>query len=275
MEGLTRLQALRHDLENASRPPSRQEAEEFQFVLGALICFTAGGVLRPSSVSGLFVLQTSEDGATQVASIRAAGYANGALTMAIYHELSSTYILRLIAFKNQGAYLPNERLEFVLAKPVSSLLNFFVHVVRSHLSPLPSNTFAFVKHTDSRAGSWFESSRDGFGRLCGGDGGLDLGVSVQVIRHLVSTEAMRQRLTPLDRADIEAANLHSLEVADRYYVSPVVRADEEGASSRHQGTGRLLRGLGKGTPLCSRIPLKLAVLVTSLSSVCMVYGSVS
>ncbi len=48
-------------------------------------------------------------------------------------------------------------------------------------------------------------------------------------------------------ADLEAGNLRSVEVADRYYVSPIVRVGEEGASSRHQGHGHQIRGLGKST----------------------------
>jgi hypothetical protein len=104
---------------------------------------------------------------------------------------------------------------------------------------------------DERAGGWFESSRDGFGRLCGLSG-LHLGVSIQVIRHIVSTAAVHQNIPSEDRADLEAANLHTLEVAERYYVSPLVASSAAVGSA---DAGRFARGLGKRTFLFPISPL--------------------
>lgn len=233
------LQALRRELETGGRPPTREEAVKFQLGLGALISFTSGGVLRSSSVSGLFLLAGEDDGTTRVAAIRGAGY-EGALTMAVYNAEWSIHVLHLLAFKNDKSYASSERVQYVMARPVSDLLAFFMRAVRVHLQPLSTNSFVFVKHTGANAGSWFESSRDGFGRLCG-HFGLDLGASIQVIRHIVSTAAVVQDLPADERADIEAANLHTLEVAKRYYVSPLVASAALGSSQ----PGRLDRGLGK------------------------------
>lgn len=56
----------------------------------------------------------------------------------------------------------------------------------------------------------------------------------------------RQRWSPEDRADVCAANLHTIEVADAHYLNKQVAAD---ANLDRQGgpAGEFIRGLGKRT----------------------------
>ena len=51
---LAQLEKVAHDI-SSGIAPTRQIAEDFQPKLGALIAFTGGGVLRPGSVSSLFL----------------------------------------------------------------------------------------------------------------------------------------------------------------------------------------------------------------------------
>ena len=50
---LIELESLQREL--SQRVPTRQDAEFFQPRLGALIALTSGGILRPGSVSGLYM----------------------------------------------------------------------------------------------------------------------------------------------------------------------------------------------------------------------------
>jgi hypothetical protein len=50
---LIELESLQREL--SQRDPTRQDAEFFQPRLGALIALTSGGILRPGSVSGLYM----------------------------------------------------------------------------------------------------------------------------------------------------------------------------------------------------------------------------
>ena len=52
---LAHLEKVVLDISNRVSTPTRQVAEDFQPKLGTLIAFTGGCVLRPNSVSGLFL----------------------------------------------------------------------------------------------------------------------------------------------------------------------------------------------------------------------------
>ncbi len=52
---LAHLEKMARDISRGTITPTRQVAEDFQPNLGALIAFTGGGVLRPGSVSSLFL----------------------------------------------------------------------------------------------------------------------------------------------------------------------------------------------------------------------------
>ncbi len=218
---------------SASTAPSRVEAERFQSRLGALILFTAGGVLRPSSVSGLVMAGPGEDMKSVVDSIRLNGY-DGALTYATDDANSPCILLDLLAFKNMASYGAAKRLCYVLCPVVSELLRFYLRHLRSALKPSPLNRLAFVK----AGGTGFDSCRDGFGRVCG-EQGLLLGTSVRVVRHIISSAVARAGLDEGVRADICAANLHTVGVADRYYV---LNAQDH---ARPSHSGDFERGLGQ------------------------------
>jgi len=231
--------AALHELQEMKRQwtLSRLEAERFQYRLGALIVCSAGGVLRPSSVSGLVMASLGEDMKAAVDSIRRGGY-SGSLTYATDDGASSCILLNLLAFKNMASHDAAERLCYVLCPVVSDLLRFFHWHARPLLSnPLAGHRMTFVKPD----GSWFDSSRDGFGRLCG-EQGLVLGTSVRVVRHIISSAVVRAGLAKEVRADICAANLHTVAVADRYYV---VDAGQAGRSVESAAGGDFERGLGK------------------------------
>lgn len=55
IKALSFLNALVEEVINCGSLPRQEDAEAYQPKLGALIAFTGGGVLRPGSVSGLFV----------------------------------------------------------------------------------------------------------------------------------------------------------------------------------------------------------------------------
>ncbi len=233
-KAVTALELLQSMQRQWSGTVSLVEAERFQYRLGALILFTAGGVLRPSSVSGLVMAGPGEDMKSVVDSIRLNGY-DGALTYATNDVSCPCILLNLLAFKNMASYGAEERLCYVLCPVVSELLRFFVRHIRSALNPSPLNRLAFVKSN----GSWFDSCRDGFGRVCG-EKGLLLGTSVRVVRHIVSSAVARAGLDEGVRADICAANLHTVAVADRYYV---LNARDQAA--RPSRGGHFERGLGQ------------------------------
>lgn len=80
------------------------------------------------------------------------------------------------------------------------------------------------------------------------DYGLEL--SVRVIRHIVSTAVAQSNASAAERADMCAANLHSVAVADRYSV--VSRGDGDnhddgagGGEAVSPGRGDSMRGLGQ------------------------------
>ena len=66
---------------------------------------------------------------------------------------------------------------------------------------------------------------------------------------MANTFKIRSQLPSDDRADICAANLHSVDVATKYYVAAELVAECEGQSNT---AGDFVRGLGKST----RIVLK-------------------
>ena len=240
LETLRALQALqqRCDRDMATFVTS-DEAELFQYRLGSLLVFCGGGVLRPSSVAGLVM---SSNVAASIPSIRALGYM-GALAWAIEDSASHCILIHVVTFKNMASYAVSARICYVLSSVVSDLLMFFWRRVRPSLRPLPNNPFVFVKPGDGR---WFDVARgDRFGALCG-ERGLQWGTSVRVVRHVVSTAiADAVDVTPKTRADMCAANLHTVAVADRYYVVPTISAT---SSSEGRGlSGEFVNGLGKST----------------------------
>jgi hypothetical protein len=251
---------------SATVPPTFEEAELFQYRLGSLIAFTAGGVLRPSSVSGLVMARPDEDMKAVVASIRLNGY-DGALTYAVDDAASSCIHLNLLAFKNMASYGAKERLCYVLCPVVSELLRFFVRHVRSALKPSLLNRLVFVKSN----GSWFDSCRDGFGRVCG-EKGLLLGTSLRVVRHIVSSAVAGAGLDEGVRADICAANLHTVAVANRYYVANAQ------AQARPARLGDFERGLGQGMyclfPLRHRFQVQ-SLLRDDVCSVLVLHSAIS
>lgn len=56
LTALLELESLQSQLEQ--RRPPRLDAEYFQPRLGGLLALVSGGILRPGSVSGLFMLRT-------------------------------------------------------------------------------------------------------------------------------------------------------------------------------------------------------------------------
>lgn len=162
-------------------------------------------------------------------------------------------LIHVVTFKNMASYSASERICYVLSPVVSDLLVFFWRRVRPSLRPLPNNPFVFVKPGDGRL---FEVARgDRFGALCG-KRGLQWGTSVRVVRHVVSTViANLVNVTPKARADMCAANLHTVAVADRYYVVP----NESAASTNRGLRGEFDSGLGQ-----SMFPFVLSSLFLSL-----------
>ena len=138
-----------------------EEAEVFQYRLGALLVFCGGGVLRPSSVAGLAMSSAAPAG---TASVRALGY-TGALSWAIEDSASHCLLMHVVTFKNMASHAVSDRIRYVLSPVVSDLLMFFWRRVRPSLRPLPNNPFVFVKPGDGR---WFDvAGGDRFGALCG------------------------------------------------------------------------------------------------------------
>lgn len=220
---------------------SGEEAELFQYRLGALLVFCGGGVMRPSSVAGL-VMATAVP-SRDLSSIRGLGYA-GALTWVMEDVTSRCLLLHVVAFKNMASYSASDRLSYVLSPILSELLLFFWRRVRPSLRPQPSNPFVFVKPSTGR---WFDvNGGDRFGALCG-ERGLQWGTSVRVVRHVVSTAvANATQITVQERNDISAANLHTVAIVDRYYVVPDgINRDANRIKSRTSGD--FSRGLGKST----------------------------
>lgn len=87
-------------------------------------------------------------------------------------------------------------------------------------------------------------ARGGFGRVCG-EQGLLLGTSV---RHIVSTAVAHSGLDDAARADICAANLHTVAVANRFYVK---NAQDLHRTARAGRAGDFERGLGQSASLSS------------------------
>ena len=129
---------------------------------------------------------------------------------------------------------------------VSDLLRCFWQRLRPLLSPRATNPFVFV---NPRNGLWFDSCRDKFGSLCGVQG-LAIGASIRVIRHVVSTAVAQANVSAAERADLCAANLHTVAVADRYYVASKSGGSAFGPSM----SGDFLRGLGQSTLFISFLP---------------------
>ncbi len=254
LETLREMQALQQRVErDMTYFVTSEEAEVFQYRLGSLLVFCGGGVLRPSSVAGLVLSSASPAGTT---SVRALGY-TGALSWAIEDSASHCILMHVVTFKNMASYSASERICYVLSPVVSDLLVFFWRRVRPSLRPLPNNPFVFVKPGDGR---WFDVARgDRFGALCG-ERGLQWDTSVRVVRHVVSTAiANSVDVTPKARADMCAANLHTVAVADRYYVVPNVSA-----TSRSDGrglSGEFDSGLGQ-----SMFPFVLSSLLSLLTA---------
>lgn len=198
----------------------------------------------------------------QVQAIRSSGY-DGPLSMVVSDATSACSVVHLIAFKNLRAREEVQRriggFRYVLCRAVSALIRFFDQTLRPLLEPKESNKLLFVQVTGRDKGSWVDAKKDGFGDSCGHAKGLDLGTSIRSIRHIVSTEAVRCDLILLpsvclhnricrmnipseDRADICEANLHTMSVADKHYVHPLVAAV---APAQHPSRGDFIRGLGK------------------------------
>jgi hypothetical protein len=101
LEALGEMQGLLERCErDATYFVTSEEAELFQYRLGALLVFCGGGVLRPSSVAGLVLASNSADG---TASVRALGY-TGALTWAIEEAASQCILMHVVTFKNMASY---------------------------------------------------------------------------------------------------------------------------------------------------------------------------
>lgn len=251
---LQELEQVQADVERG-RTMTRRDAEWFQPKLAALVSFTGGGVLRPGSVSGLFLEQRGVALQDQVAEIRAAGY-EGPLTLALVQ--GDCLVLRLVAFKNQGAREDEQRrlggYRYVLPPGVSRLVLFFSQQLRAFLEPRASNAFLFVQTRGRDKGSWFNAKKDAFGHQCGHEHGLNVGTSIRMIRHAVSTEAVQRGLSEVKRADMAAANLHSLAVAGRYYVLGVERPQPAAETA----TGSFINGLGLSARRLFSPPLTLA-----------------
>jgi hypothetical protein len=132
----------------------------------------------------------------QADAIRTMGY-EGPLTMAVMHSASQCYVLHLLAYKNMASHLDEQQalggIRYVLCRPVSALLQFFVHSLRPLLAPKEHHPFVFVQVVGERRGSWLDAKRDGFGRYCGQPNGLNIATSVRTLRHVVTTEAVRCR----------------------------------------------------------------------------------
>ncbi len=250
---LTSLEAVSNGGEVAM---TLEEAGAFQLGLGGLLAITSGGVLRPSSVSGLVLVSAMDQARSTVSSVRQLGY-EGALTLGIFDSSANVYTLHMLSFKNAGAYGAGDKLRYVVPPRVSALLSFFMAAVRPLLRPSDGHPFVFVKTNGGDAGRWFQSSRDGFGRLCGVNG-LAVGVSIRIVRHIVSTAAVTQQLSLQERADIAAANLHTLDVVDRYYVAPTASAGV--AHDNSTVVGNFNRGLG----LCA---LQTCILISIMSRI--------
>jgi hypothetical protein len=257
---LLHLQALAREVELCGRVATREEAELFQYRLGALIAFCGGGVLRPSSVSGLALADH-----TTIAEIRASGY-TGPLTMVSEDPGSKCFVLRIVTFKNMASYAPSERLSYVLSPLVSDLLSCFWRRLRPLLNPKAPNALVFV---NPRNGLWFDSCRDKFGSLCGVQG-LAIGASIRVIRHVVSTAVAQANVSAGERADMCAANLHTVAVADRYYVA----FPNGGSASGPSMVGDFLRGLGQSTYSTS-FPFAKPRVLPNMNSVFNVHACVS
>lgn len=205
--------AVLDELQSFVRGPqqaTRQNAEWFQPKLAALVAFTGGGVLRPGSISGLFLCAfivlrrvlaefhlvgaASSSIEDQVQVIRSSGY-DGPLSMVVSDATSACSVVHLIAFKNLRARAEVQRriggFRYVLCRAVSALIRFFDQTLRPLLEPKESNKLLFVQVTGRDKGSWVDAKKDGFGYSCGHAKGLDLGTSIRSIRHIVSTEAVR------------------------------------------------------------------------------------
>ncbi len=131
---------------------------------------------------------------SRVATIRAMGY-EGPLTLAVMHAASQCYVLHLLAYKNMASRLEMQQaiggIRYVLCRPVSALLQFFVRTLRPLLEPKEKQPLVFVQVVGERRGACFDANKDGFGRYCGQPNGLNIGTSVRTVRHVVTTEAVR------------------------------------------------------------------------------------
>jgi hypothetical protein len=214
----------------------------------------------------------------QVAAIRSAGY-EGPLTMGATALASGdVLVLHLIAFKNLRAREEEQQrlggYRYVLPPVVSRLVGFFAQHLRPLLAPKAANPFLFVQTKGRDKGGWMNAKRDAFGALCGSEHGLGLGTSIRSVRHIVSTEAVRseahalgaarvclscccrQQCSARERADIAAANLHSLAVVDRHYVDPAAWSDVSAQPAAAAAEGDFLRGLGRSAPFLSPLSLR-------------------
>ncbi len=249
LNALNEMITLQRRLElNAGSYASDEEAELFQYRLGALVVFCGGGVMRPSSVAGL-VMATAVP-TRDLSSVRSLGY-TGALTWVTEDATSRCLLLHVVAFKNMASYSALDRLCYVLSPILSELLLFFWRRIRPSLRPQPSNPFVFVKPSNGR---WFDvNGGDRFGALCG-ERGLQWGTSVRVVRHVVSTAvANATQITMQERNDISAANLHTVAIADRYYVVPDKANRDTNTTNKSRLRGNFTGGLGKSTLTSSSI----------------------
>jgi len=146
---LAHLEKVAHEISSGAITPTRQVAEDFQPKLGALIAFTGGGVLRPGSVSSLFlrtiswslvlvmnlylILDLEREGSNPkvtVDEIRSSGYL-GPLSMVTWHKASNCFTVSLLAYKNMAAHAHDEAPpRYVISAPVSRLLLFFASTLR-------------------------------------------------------------------------------------------------------------------------------------------------
>ena len=143
LHALAELQHYEQDVARG-RVSIRRDAEWFQLKLAALVALTGGGVLRPGSVVGIFLDSGGLPLDEQVAAIRRGGY-EGPLTHA--SGAGPLLVLRLLAFKNQGAREAEQRrlggFRYVLPPVVSGLVRFFSHQLRGLLEPrgaIPSSS---------------------------------------------------------------------------------------------------------------------------------------
>lgn len=132
----------------------------------------------------------------QVEAIRSAGYEGPLTGGRSADDGSKCLVLQLLAFKNLAAREIVQRrirgFRYVLVpESVSGLVVFFADSLRPLLQPNANNPFLFVQTRGRDRQSWFDSTKHGFGHLCGHKEGLNIGTSIRTIRHIVSTEAVR------------------------------------------------------------------------------------